>query len=174
MKKIAIDMDEVISHFSLSCLTLFNEEFGENYTAKDLQGLKLAELDERLAGRLDEYIASEHFFSNMQVVQHSQEVIHKLTTQYDVYIVTAAMEFPPSLAPKFNWLKRHFPFLQQQNFVFCGDKSIIKADYLIDDTPSNLDRFEGKGLLFTAPHNAKVQGYNRLNNWLEVETYFLQ
>ena len=29
MKRIAIDMDEVISHFSAKCLELFNEEFQE-------------------------------------------------------------------------------------------------------------------------------------------------
>jgi len=47
MKRIAIDMDEVISHFSAKCLELFNEEFQERYTDQHLQGKKLMELDTR-------------------------------------------------------------------------------------------------------------------------------
>ena len=38
MKRIAIDMDEVISNFSAKCLELFNEEFQERYTDQHLQG----------------------------------------------------------------------------------------------------------------------------------------
>ncbi|WP_338021727.1 5' nucleotidase, NT5C type [Bacillus pakistanensis] len=35
--------------------------------------------------------------------------------------------------------------------MFCGDKSIILADYLINDNVKNFKRFNGKGILFTAP-----------------------
>lgn len=173
MKRIAIDMDEVITHFSASCLELFNKEFNENYTTEDLQGKLLVELDARFAEKVDQYLAKDSFFLDLQVIKDSQEVIQKLSVHYEIYIVTAAMEFPASLAPKYQWLKQHFSFLNDKNFVFCGDKSIIHADYLIDDTPSNVDAFTGQGILFTAPHNRDITGYTRLNNWQEVEGYFL-
>ncbi|MEI9970505.1 MAG: hypothetical protein WDM87_18525 [Terracidiphilus sp.] len=44
---------------------------------------------------------------------------------------------------------------------FCGTKSILRADYLIDDQPRNLTRFEGQGLLYSAPHNLEVTGFVR-------------
>jgi 5'-nucleotidase len=56
--------------------------------------------------------------------------------------------------------------------VFCGNKSILRADSLIDDLPRNLQRFEGTGLLYTAPHNLGATGFTRVNNWLEVAEYF--
>lgn len=173
MKRIAIDMDEVLSHFSDGCLELFNKEFNERYTIEDLQGKKLAELDSRFAEKVEHYLANDSFFLELKVIKDSQEVLQKLRAHYEIYIVTAAMEFPASLAPKYQWLKQHFSFLNEKHFVFCGDKSIIQADYLIDDTPSNLDTFSGQGILFTAPHNRDVTGYRRLNNWQEVEAYFL-
>lgn len=173
MKRIAIDMDEVMSHFSKKCLDMFNEEFSTNYTSLDLEGKKLARLDTRFVDKVNDYIAHESFFLDLEVIKDSQEVIQKLSEHYDIYIVTAAMEFPASLAPKYQWLKTHFSFLNEQNFVFCGDKSIIHADYLIDDTPHNLHTFKGEGILFTAPHNVHETGYTRLNNWKEVEDYFL-
>jgi len=174
MKRIAIDMDEVLSHFSLKCLSLFNEEFNLAYTIDDLQGRKLATMDARFMHKVDEYLTHESFFLELDVIKDSQDVIRKLSERYEIFIVTAAMEFPASLAPKYQWLKTHFGFLNEQNFVFCGDKSIIYADYLIDDTPRHLDTFSGEGLLFTAPHNALITGYTRLNNWQEVGEYFLK
>jgi 5'(3')-deoxyribonucleotidase len=48
----------------------------------------------------------------------------------------------------------------------------LRADYLIDDLPRNLERFTGQGLLYTAPHNLTATGHARVNNWLEVQTYF--
>jgi len=166
-------MDEVISQFSLKCLELFNNECVEKYTVEDLQGKLLVELDARFEEKLDHYLGNDSFFLELDVVKDSQVIIQRLSAHFEIYIVTAAMEFPSSLAPKYQWLKKHFGFINENNFVFCGDKSIIHADYLIDDTPSNLDTFKGKGLLFTAPHNHEINGYTRLNNWLEVEEYFM-
>lgn len=173
MKRIAIDMDEVMAHFSAKCLELFNEDYKEQYTSEHLQGKRLVELDARFKEQIWNYLEKDSFFLELDVVKDSQAVIKRLSKHYEIFIVTAAMEFPASMAPKYQWLKKHFGFLNERNFVFCGDKSIIQTDYLIDDTPSNLDTFTGKGILFTAPHNWNISGYTRLNNWLEVEEYFL-
>ncbi|HLR11608.1 MAG TPA: 5'-3'-deoxyribonucleotidase [Sporosarcina sp.] len=172
MERIAIDMDEVMSHFSKKCLQLFNKQYKESYTVDHLHGKLLNDLDPRFAESVPNFLTEDDFFINLDVVEGSQKVIQQLTERYEVYIVTAAMEFPSSMGPKYKWLKKHFPFLNEQNFVFCGDKSIIQADYLIDDTPKNLQTFKGKGLLFSAPHNMNVQEYTRLNNWSEVAQYF--
>jgi 5'(3')-deoxyribonucleotidase len=70
-------------------------------------------------------------------------------------------------------LRRHFPFIPAANYVFCGDKSILLADYLIDDTLRHFERFRGKGILFTAPHNAEITGVHRVGSWREIEKFFL-
>jgi 5'(3')-deoxyribonucleotidase len=56
--------------------------------------------------------------------------------------------------------------------VFCGDKSILRADYLIDDLPRNLEIFQGQGLLFTAPHNLTEMRFQRVGGWGQVGEYF--
>jgi 5'(3')-deoxyribonucleotidase len=48
----------------------------------------------------------------------------------------------------------------------------LRADYLIDDLPRNLQRFEGTGVLYTAPHNLMATGYARVNDWQDVAEYF--
>jgi 5'(3')-deoxyribonucleotidase len=31
---------------------------------------------------------------------------------------------------KYEWMHEHFPFIPDSHLVFCGDKSIIAADFL--------------------------------------------
>ena len=87
---------------------------------------------------------------------------------FDVYIVSAAMEFPHSLPEKYEWLQEHFPFIHWRNMIFCGDKSVIGTDYLIDDHLKNLDGCKGKPILFHATHNTKVNHHIRVRDWKEA------
>jgi 5'(3')-deoxyribonucleotidase len=103
----------------------------------------------------------------------SQRVLQRLHMNYEVFIATAAMEVPTSFQAKYRWLAKHFPFIPASHIVYCGDKSILRADYLIDDNPRQLRRFSGEGILYSAQHNLNVTGFSRVKDWLEVEAMFL-
>lgn len=104
----------------------------------------------------------------------SQQVLQELAERYEVFVGTAAMEYPASFTPKFCWLAEHFPFIKPSHIVFCGDKSILSSDFLIDDNARHFSHFCGQGVLFTAPHNANVSGYPRVDNWEDVRQMFLR
>lgn len=174
MKRIAIDMDEVIADFNLKHLRLFNHDYNENITTEDLGGTRLRELRPHLKNEIIYYLHDPAFFRDLEVMKDSQEVIKELSKHYEIFITTAAMEFPTSFTAKYEWLKEHFGFLNEMNFVFCGNKSIIHADFLIDDNVRHFERFFGQGILFTAPHNLNETGHVRVNNWQEVKSYFLK
>lgn len=173
MKRIAIDMDEVIADFIPRHLQLYNEEHNESLTLEDLKGQKLRLIRPQHIEKIIGYLQDPTFFRHLEVIEDSQEVIKELSEQYEIFITTAAMEFPTSFAAKYEWLKEHFSFLNDLNFVFCGDKSIIHADFLIDDSPRHFKRFTGQGILYTAPHNIFETNYVRVNNWQEVREFFL-
>ena len=82
------------------------------------------------------------------------------------------MEFRNCLEDKYDWLQKYFPFLSWKNFVFCGRKDMILADYLIDDHVKNLETFTGRGILYHAPHNLNNNKFTRVKNWKEVKTFF--
>ena len=109
----------------------------------------------------------------MGAAQNAQDVVRELTGKYEVFVVTAAMEVPCSFVAKFDWLQRHFPFIPTSHIVFCGDKSIIAADYLIDDNVRQLSRFHGQGIIFTAPHNVNETRFPRVESWEDVRRKFL-
>ncbi|MBT9331386.1 5'-3'-deoxyribonucleotidase [Acidipila sp. 4G-K13] len=167
-------MDEVLADTLAEHIARYNRDHNEAVTLADLKGKWLwdivsADRHERLEG----YLRSEDFFEDLPVIEDSQRVLRTLGEHYEIFIATAAMEFPNSFGPKYRWLRRHFPFLDPHRFIFCGDKSILSADYLIDDQPRQLCRFRGEGILFSAPHNFGVSGYRRIDNWRQAEELFL-
>ena len=103
----------------------------------------------------------------------AQRVIERLGSRYEIFIATAAMEVPTSFNAKYAWLGRHFPFVAPSHIVFCGDKGILDAEYLIDDNPRQLRRFGGEGILFSAPHNIACHEFRRIEDWPAAERLFL-
>lgn len=173
MERIAIDMDEVTVNTLPTLLHRFNKDYGHSVTVEDLKGMKLEALHPELHDEIKAYFYEPSFFRHLQVMDGAPEVIEQLAGQYEVFITTAAMEFPPSFAAKYEWLKHNLSFLGDMNFVFCGDKSIIHADYLIDDNARHFERFAGKGILYTAPHNVYDTAYTRVDHWEDIRRYFL-
>jgi 5'(3')-deoxyribonucleotidase len=174
LKRICVDMDEVIADAVAEHLLRYNRDHEEQITKDDLHGKWLWDvvaLDRHPV--LESYLRSEDFFEVLEVMPESQRVLNRLQQRYEVFIATAAMEVPTSFAGKYAWLGRHFPFIPSSHIVYCGDKGILRAEYLIDDNPRQLRRFQGEGILYTSPHNVNVKGFTRVNDWLEVEKLFL-
>jgi 5'(3')-deoxyribonucleotidase len=196
---IAVDMDEVIADALGEHLLRYNREFaGPRHTPltrAHLRGRWLwdAVPPEHLPA-LERYMLSDDFFRVLPVMPHAQRVLHRLQARYEIYIATAAMEVPSSFTQKFHWLAEHFPFIPTSHIVFCGNKSILRADYLIDDNPRQLRLFQEtcpattshtpgteapspriirEGILFSSPANVHVTGFRRVDNWDDVETLFL-
>jgi 5'(3')-deoxyribonucleotidase len=167
-------MDEVMADTLSEHLRRYNQEFDESITPADLTGKGLWEvtpLDRQQ--QLRAFLDAEDFFEDLPLMPGAQEVLKSLAACFEIFIATQAMTVPNSLGPKYRWLQRHFPFIPPTNYVFCGNKSILRADYLIDDLPRNLQRFEGHGLLYTAPHNKGVTSFTRVDNWQQVAEFFV-
>jgi 5'(3')-deoxyribonucleotidase len=165
-------MDEVMADAIAKQLELFNRDYRDNVGIEHLQGRKLRDLRPHLTKEISGYFDLPDFFRDLPVIENSIEVIRELSERYEIFIATAAMEVPYSFAAKYEWLQEHFTFIPPSNIVFCGNKSIIHADFLIDDHASNFVGFQGQGVLYTAAHNVFVTGYPRVNNWLEVREFF--
>jgi len=166
-------MDEVLADTLAEHLRRYNQTFDEEIRVEDLAGKGLWDVTPvDRQGQLRAFLDAEDFFEDLALMPDAQAGLKALSSRFEVFIATQAMTVPNSLGPKYRWLQRHFPFIPPTHYVFCGNKSILRADYLIDDLPRNLERFEGKGLLYTAPHNLTATGFVRVNNWREVAEYF--
>ncbi len=167
-------MDGVLVNTPMQALKWIKREFDLELSLKEAEGSYLFyQLPPELRGKAIAFLQHPDYFRDIPVMENAVEVMRELSEKYELFITTAATQFRHSFAPKFDWLENHLPFIDWKHIVFCGTKSIINADIMIDDHIFNLDNFDGEGLLFTQYHNVHKTGYKRVNNWIEVRDYLL-
>ncbi|MET6990318.1 5' nucleotidase, NT5C type [Sediminicola arcticus] len=164
-----VDMDEVFADTYNAHLSRYNTEFNENLTELDCIGKEVWQCVPKVRQRsIHEHARTDGFFTALEPIKDSKEVLKELSLKYNVFVASAAMQFPNSLREKSDWLDKHYPFIHWKNRILCGSKHILFGDILIDDRSYNLENFNGRKILFTSPHNIHTQGYERANNWLEI------
>lgn len=172
--RIAVDMDETIVDTLSRHLDWYNNEHHSTLRKNDLQGKKIYDVvPECHVDRVKSYPNDPAFFADLRPFENAISTLDALSATHEIFIVTAAMEYPASFNAKYRWLTENLPFISPLNFVFCGVKSVIHADFLIDDSPHHLDHFHGQGLLFDAPHNYGANEYARVKDWLAIKQMFM-
>ncbi|WP_097124954.1 5' nucleotidase, NT5C type [Spirosoma fluviale] len=173
-KRIAIDMDDVMADTHAKFIKLYLEGEMPRYTLEELKEKSFHELfDEHEYKAISERVYEPGFFRDIPVMEGAKEVISALMEKYDVFVASAAQEFPNSLREKWDWLQEHFPGISWHNYIFLGDKSVLNTDYLIDDLPRNLRTFQGEGLLFDALHNREDTEFKRVKTWQNIADHLL-
>lgn len=164
-------MDGVLVDIYTRFFELHEMEYGVKLSWKEVEGL----LEEEAFPRQREWVSGQGFFRYLPVMPGSREVLKKLNEKYEIIVVSLATEFPNSLTDKQLWLHDHFPFISWKQIVFCGNKTIIKADIMIDDHLKNLDHFSGETIMFTQPPNIleDSSGHKRVSSWQEIEKLLL-
>ena len=90
------------------------------------------------------------FFENLPEMPGAIAAIHKMREKYDVRILTApSVRNPMCYTEKRIWIEEHIDYDMCKNLVICPDKSVVKGDFLIDDTTSKGQlQFEGTLIQF--------------------------
>lgn len=169
-KSVAVDMDNVIADIETQAIRWYHEKHGVLVEKESLHGVPegsaFPDFD-----KVRNLLFTPGFFRTTPVMEGAKEALEHLRDGFDIYIVSAAMEFPQSLPEKYEWLAEHFPFISWRNIIFCGDKSVIDTDFMIDDHLKNLNYCKGRGVLYTACHNMNLEYDVRVNNWKEAIEY---
>jgi 5'-nucleotidase len=173
MQRLAIDQDQVLADLLGEWVARYNYDYNDNLKPDDVihwnwDGLVKPECGDKIYSYLDD----PELFENLPIIDGSQQVVEELSKYYEIFVVTAPWN-AENVVPKSKWLKQHFDFIPETNYVFTRNKSIVYADWLLDDKAQNFVGFSGTGLLFDAPHNRDVDGWIRLCNWQEVREWFL-
>lgn len=105
------------------------------------------------------------FFLNLSLIEGAKESIEYLKTEFDVWFLSR-----PSTrnllcyTEKAAWIRNHFGYEMQKKLILATNKSLLKGDYLIDDsTNANQEQFEGKLIRF---------GSKGFPDWKTVTDYF--
>lgn len=165
---LAVDQDDVLAVLLEAWVKAYNKDYDDNLKLEDITSWNISKLVKPEAKEdIYHYLDVPGFMENLELKDGSQKALKNLSKHFDIFVVTAPKDYSGVLS-KAKWLQKYFPFIPKENYVFTMNKSIIRADFLVDDGVHNLEVFKGCPILFDAPHNQLETRYNRVKNWEEA------
>ena len=166
---IFVDMDDVLADTYGKHIELYNKEHKQELSLAQIEsGEVWHNVPEIHQESILQHAYQKGFFRDLEPIKDAIQVMEALHNKHEVYIATAATQFPNSLKEKSDWLDQYMPFITWEHRIMCGHKFILRGDLLIDDRTYNLEKFDGDTLLFNSPHNVNDTGYTRVSSWLEI------
>ena len=119
---------------------------------------------EQYKGQLDNV---PNIFSTMKPIDGAIDAFKKLTSKYDVYLLsTSPWDNPSAWRDKVVWVQKNLGTYGYKRLILSHNKNLNKGDYLIDDRPKSngAKYFDGKVIHF---------GSRRFPDWDAVLKYLL-
>ncbi len=144
MKRIYIDMDGVLCDF------------------------KTAFRDAYIPGQLHFPQTQARFFENLAILPGVVAALKELRaiSEFDIWILSCpSVKNPHSYTEKRVWVEENLGFYWCEKLILCTNKSLLKGDFLIDDSiTEHQEEFEGELIRF---------GGHRFPDWPAITSYLL-
>lgn len=170
---IAVDVDGVVADLHTEWLRRYNRDYQDHLRTEDISRWDMDTVVKAECGkRIYDYLSQPDLYDHVAPIDGAWLGVQYLRgAGHRVVFATSCVQGMTD--PKWRWLQRH-SFLgegraQSGDLIVVHDKSLIRADMLIDDYPKNLEGFKGLRLLFDAPYNRRsnlprVQGWHQLQD----------
>mgnify|MGYP000121489099 CR=1 FL=1 len=156
MKRLGIDLDDVLNCFNEGWIAAYNNLSGDALTVEDITAWDIDRfVKPKWKGRIfPEIVLKPGFFAGLPEREGAADFLKWACARFDTCIVSASQ--CATVPEKAEWLRAHFPFFQLENFIPCWDKSLLRLDFLLDDGPHNALACceNARVLLFDRPWNA--------------------
>jgi 5'-nucleotidase len=176
--RILIDQDGPLADFERGFLDRWRQRFPNSpyVPRRERRSFKIRD-DYPAEQRVDvESIYVEPgFYLDLPVVDGAAPAIETMRRKgFEIFICTSPLsQYRNCVLEKFLWVERHFGFEFTKRIIVTKDKTLVKANVLIDDAPK-VDGLvvtpEWRRILYDAPYNRSVVGVPRLTwqNWRDV------
>ena len=185
MKRIGIDLDQVLADFSEAFDTFHDEKYGTDFLKNPSDAFYLRDIlnitEEEELRRVKEFYESD-YFPRIKAFPDTHDNIHNLAKKYKLYLITSRPEFVEKETRE--WIERHYPgcftdvILTNHYFGGTKKKSVVclenKVDYMVEDMLHYAEDCASAGIptfLITRPWNVnKVlkPGITRINGWDDI------
>lgn len=173
VKTIAVDVDGVCADLHVEWLRRYNAEFNDSLTVEGIHQWDMVPAVKPECGKqIYKYLRDPDIYEKVPPIAGALEGVTKLRDDgWRVVFVTSCVKGMAD--QKWEWLERH-DFLpkgaySQADLVIAHDKSLIRADALLDDYNGNLDSWMRRGILLDAPYNRAVIGpWVRIHSWPDL------
>lgn len=107
------------------------------------------------------------YFKTLEPIPGAIEAFNELKKHYDVWILTRpSFKNIHCFTEKAEWVLEFLGYDVLEKLIICGDKSLLKGDYLIDDNGQHGQRdFEGEWIEFAS---------KEFPDWTSVTDYLIK
>lgn len=152
-KTIALDMDGVLVHLGDEHLRRLNAEFGTSYKPEDVRDFHYSFMTKPQRDFMfsDKCWHREDLYEGQSLTTEQVDTICALQDMGRVIVVTSPLL--GHIKSKYWFLARYF---DRRNIYLCSDKSLVRADVLVDDCVDNFKDWPTNYIIYDQPYN---QGY---------------
>jgi 5'(3')-deoxyribonucleotidase len=163
---VAVDVDDVVLDLMNTWLSVYNLEFGDDLEREHIRDWDVSKFVKKEAKEaIYDYVADEDVFLASAPIVGALEGIQTLKKN-GIRVIYVTANNPKNC--KETWLKDHGFLEDVKDFVHAHDKSLINAEFLVDDNFNNCNTYKQCAILFNAPWNASFHYPFRVNNWDEI------
>lgn len=175
--RILVDMDGVVTDFDGEFLQRWRKHHPEKFyipiEERTLFYVKDQYPDE-LKPLVQDILLESTFFSEMLPMPGAKEALEEMVARgYEVFICSSPLStYGNCVLEKYKWVEEFLGPAWVKRIILTKDKTIVKADYLIDDKPEVTGAEKNPGwehILYDRPYN---RGINKKRitweNWKEI------
>ena len=171
MSTIIVDVDDVTANLVNWWLECYNFDHEDNIKEEDIKSWDIGSYT-KIGKKMYDYLKDPSLYDGIIPVKNAAWGLRRLRGGgHRVVFVTASTH--EQSGRKYKWLQEWDLIDSRSNYVEALDKTLIKADYIIDDNPENIISATCQPIVFTREWNKYLGNiYPRVNNWEEVVSYF--
>jgi 5'(3')-deoxyribonucleotidase len=170
---ILVDIDDTIENLLEAWVMWLNIKYGYCVKWQEVNDWDVTKFYPDLTReQVFEPLHTESFWYLVMPKNDAQIYLKKLFNEgFNIYLCTSTDY--RNVRPKYEAIiKKYFPYIRWSKVIVTSNKQMLKADYLIDDGPHNLEGGSYKKILFSAPHNLKYKteenGMVRCSDWESI------
>ena len=173
---VLIDVDSTINNFQEHFLRLFKEKYPDVSRKLSLHPthIEVLTLDKDKAM---EVLESDGFTNGMVPLEGAVNAIQQIESRgFTVFFCTTLVtDNSNALKDRIHWIGKWFGEKFMNRVIFTKDKSLIRGNFLIDDSPiktKGILQPEWKLIVFDMSYNQNDQCYGRIFGWTDLDSIF--
>lgn len=170
---IVCDIDGILNNLAERAIEVYNSRNNKTIQVSDITSYNFYDcLSKEDADGIVLLFKEKELWDSLKPLEGSQNGLKQLIKKgYRIYLATATD--PINFGWKMAWLKQYYPFLSEDSIIRIMDKSLLKADVLIDDCLDNLISSFAERVCLDHPWNHNelkdyAYGIRRAYNWSDI------
>jgi len=170
MKIIGVDVDDVVLELVSAWLHQYNCDYDDSLSESDIKSWDIGSYT-KIGNKMYDYLKDPALYGKVFPVGNSwlgTKVLRNMGYRL-IFVTSSSIQ---QSGVKYNLLYNGGFVNRREDYFEATDKSLIKCDYLVDDRIENVESAYAQGIIYTRAWNTSLQGYPRVNNWIEIIDYF--